>query len=245
VTVAICFFGMPRYTNEGSLASISRCFDHLDVDIFAHFWGQELPEDFFKLSSKISNYQIEPLTDTRFHAYTSLIEMPEIKASEIYLKSGIDGFGGNLELPGWSVNPANIVSMWNSMSKSISLALAADEKNKYDRFVLIRTDLMPNTDFKLDQTFYGDIFKFLMPDYHPGSRIDCWTPDHIISMSKKAAQALTFLPQFSYHYYYAQKIPLIPEVMLGHHMKTQKLIIESRMLYYREAYRFWKDDGKI
>ena len=133
------------------------------------------------------------------------------------------------------------------MSKSISLALEYDCRTgtHYDRIILIRTDLEFDTSFKIEDTFVGDVHQFIMPDYHPGSRINFWTTDHLISMSRAGANLITTLLQSAYHYYYAANVPEVPEILLGFHMLQNGMKLEKSGLMYRKAYRFFNDDGKI
>lgn len=240
---AICFFGLPRNFKENKVL-----FDRMsEFDVFCHFWAQDdkISEE-IKDSLKCKTFYLEPAVDTRFHAYSDIVG-PENSIEFLRHKlarSGINGFGDPIEHPGfWKVNPKNIVSMWNSMSKSVSLALShsCNMNFNYDRIVLMRSDITLSDNFDLNATFVGDVHKFLMPHYHPGSRIRFWIPDHIISMSLRAARAITFLPQFSYHHYYVQKAPIIPEVMLGHHMATQCMNIQTSGLYYKRDYMFYGD----
>jgi hypothetical protein len=242
--VALCLFGIPRVLEE-NYKSLK---DHFpDFDVFAHFWtsDQEL-KDWIKTASPKLIF-LENLVDTRYHAYDEIVHNNNFDLKNKFMTQGLQSFGEQITAPGWSVNPKNILSMWNSMSKSVSLALSYADTNNlvYDRIVLVRPDVVPSGEFDITKTYVGDVHRFLMPNYHPGSRISLWTPDHIISMSSRAARVLTFLPQFSYHYYYSQDIPIIPEIMLGSHMVSQKMKVETSGMYYRSAYKFWNDDGKI
>ena len=196
---AVCFFGIPRKIEE-NLGNILSSICGIECDRFAHFWTSE------KLSilenAKLQGKYLEPIADTRAHAYVSMVYDEKTSAKSQYEIGGIESFGKEVTLPGWIVRPSNITSMWNSMSKSVSLALSYASSNnfEYDRIVLIRTDVVPDKYFDLTKTFIGDVHQFSMPSYHPGSRIPVWLPDHIISMSTSAARSITFLPQFSYHY---------------------------------------------
>ena len=240
---AICFFGIPRFYDE-SLQLILEKFS--GFDLFAHFW---LTKDF--KTKKFEDFKLvlfEEQHDTRKHGFPGLRSPINLShAIEQFNVLGLESLDRQYEEPGWFTKPVNVTSMWNSMAKSVSLALTYSCTNKfnYDRIILIRTDLRLFNDLNVENLFIGDVHKFLMPPYHPGSRIDVWLPDHIISMSERAARELTFLPQMAYHYYYIQNVPLIPESMLGYHFLNSGCIIQKSGLEYRREYQFWSDNGKI
>lgn len=243
---ALCLFGMPRVFEE-NYDALKKSFP--DFDVFAHFWSVDEDtrrKDWVERLGAKSVF-VQEVVDTRYHAYNGVTHSKDVCLNSQIKIEGLESFERDLKSPGWSVNPRNIVSMWNSMSKSVSLALSHSSTNRfeYDRIVLVRTDIVPEDKFDVTKTFIGDVHQFLMPSYHPGSRISFWLPDHIISMTPNAARILTFLPQFSYHYYYAQEVPAIPEIMLGYHMVCQGMKVSSSGLYYRDAYKFWGDDGRI
>jgi hypothetical protein len=243
--VALCFFGFPRFYKE-NINNIIKKFDN--CDIYCHFWKDNtinlIEENFdeFKLTL------FEEPHDTRKHAFPGL-RSPVSLANAIrdFNANGLKSLDVEYREPGWATKPVNITSMWNSMSKSVSLALSYSCKNNftYDRIIMLRTDVKLSDSFEATKMYVGDVHKFVMPQYHPGSRIYQWVPDHVVSMSQKAAKILTFLPQDSYHYYYIQNAPLIPEIMLGHHFLSSNLEIVCSGMEYRREYKFWNDDGKI
>lgn len=241
--IAVCLYGMPRNITE-THENYKSLF--CDFDVFAHFWSSTIPPELQNFNVKSFLVEDKSEYDTRAHAFVGVIAPDDFQEMrKIRSESGLEGFDRRWQIPGWESWPANTTSMWHSMTKSISLALAHECQTgeKYDRFVLLRTDLKFKQDFKIESTFVGDIHKFLMPSYHPGSRIDEWISDQIISLSSIAARKMTTLLQSSYHYYFAANVPEIPEIMLGFHMIQSGMKIGVSGMHYRDDYLYLKDDG--
>lgn len=236
--VAFCLFGMPRRLDDtiDQYVALAK-----DCDVFSHMWGEKHELlDRFNLKSFLN----EPLYDTRAHAFIGVFAPENLKdISNIRKSQGLEGFNRYWDHPGWRSVPVNATSMWHSMSKSVSLALEYECRTgiKYDRIVLLRTDLVFQENFELSSIHVGDVHKFMMPSFHPGSRIDLWIPDQVLSMSRNAARLMTTLLQSSYHYYFACETPEIPEIMLGVHMYDNQMTIATSGLHYSEAYKFYHD----
>ena len=242
--IAFCFFGQPRYL-ESTFSDYKNIVK--DHDVFVHTWSSNLPQE-FKSFNKLRSFIYEPAYDTRTHAFYGVLPPEDTRIIRHARETGgLESFDKTWEIPGWFAKPVNATSMWHSMSKSIALALEYECKtgNQYDRIILIRTDLNLDSSFKIEDTFVGDVHQFLMPDYHPGSKINFWTPDHFVSMTREAARLITTLLQSSYHYYYAANVPEVPEILLGFHMLQNGMKLKKSGLMYRKDYRFFNDDGKI
>lgn len=214
--IAVCY--------RGHLRTLSKTFDNQkeflfadhDVDFFCHTWNVYDDQlDYIKEVVKPKRLLVEDVKLFERNPYNSMTVSESCMETNFEKEKFLnDGY-----LQG---RPYNVLSMLYSLNKVNSLRkeYCQSENIQYDAVIVLRPDIYFYNHFEYNQT---DIAKINISWFenigeHLNNQISII--DHIAFSSEENidhyADCFLYLPA----YYFSQKIPMIPEVMLGYHVKS-------------------------
>lgn len=219
--LAVCYRGHLRTLSKTFENQKQHLFKDNDVDFFCHTWNiYEEEIDFLKEVVKPKRFLVEDVKMFEKNPYNTMTVSNSCMETNFQKEKFLsDGY-----LQG---RPYNVLSMLYSLNKVGTLRKEYSQREgvKYDGVIILRPDIYFCDDFNYNKV---DIDKINISWFerigeqlnNPVSIID-----HMSFSSEENmdyyCDCFLYLPT----YYFTQKVPMIPEVMLGWHMRSNSFEI--------------------